>query len=61
MEAIDGDNYYELTNIRVVAIGGRCGCRLDAIDITCVDSYGPSAVVQRRGQFVIGFTPQIPY
>lgn len=51
-----GDNHYELKNVRVIAIGGSRGSLLDRIDITYVDNYEPSKIVQRRAQFVIGFT-----
>lgn len=47
-----------LTGIRVIAIGGRSGSRLDQIEITYVENYQPSEVVETRGQFVIGFVPQ---
>lgn len=47
-----------LTNIRVIAIGGRSGARLDQIQITYVENYEPSTLVESRGQFIIGFTPQ---
>ena len=54
----NGGSYHELTNIRVIAIGGRSGSRLDQIQITYVENYEPSTLVESRGQFVIGFTPQ---
>ncbi|MEO4006421.1 MULTISPECIES: hypothetical protein [unclassified Flavobacterium] len=47
-----------LENIRVVAIGGKSGARVDQLRITYVEDYYPSTLVEKRGQFVIGFTPQ---
>lgn len=54
----NGGSETVLSGIRVVAIGGRAGTRLDQIQITYVEDYVPSTLVEQRGQFVIGFTPQ---
>lgn len=54
----DGGDKHELNNIRVIAIGGRSAARLDQIQITYVEDYVPSTVLQERAQFVIAFTPQ---
>jgi hypothetical protein len=54
----NGGSETVLSGIRVVAIGGRAGSRLDQIQITYVEDYVPSTLVEQRGQFVIGFTPQ---
>ncbi|KRB96441.1 jacalin-like lectin [Duganella sp. Root198D2] len=54
----DGGDPHQLSNIRVIAIGGRSAARLDQIQITYVDDYVPSTVLQERAQFVIAFTPQ---
>lgn len=54
----DGGDPHELKNIRVIAIGGRSGARLDQLQITYVEDYVPSTVLAERAQFVIGFTPQ---
>lgn len=53
-----GGSEHVLNNIRVIAIGGRSGSRLDQIQITYVEDYQGSELVEKRGQFVIGFTPQ---
>jgi hypothetical protein len=53
-----GGSEHILNNIRVIAIGGRSGSRLDQIQITYVEDYEASTLVEQRGQFVIGFTPQ---
>jgi hypothetical protein len=53
----DGGDFYELDNIRVIAIGGRADHRLDQIQITYVENYVPSRVLQERARFVIAFTP----
>lgn len=53
-----GGDSYELKNIRVIAIGGSSGSRLDRIEITYVEDYAPSVAVQEGARFVIGFVPQ---
>jgi hypothetical protein len=53
-----GGSKYMLSNIRVIAIGGRSGSRLDQIEISYVENYEPSKMVEIKGQFVIGYTPQ---
>lgn len=52
-----GGSEQTLSNIRVIAIGGKSGSRLDQIQITYVENYEPSTLIESRGQFVIGFTP----
>nr|WP_294934756.1 hypothetical protein [uncultured Flavobacterium sp.] len=47
-----------LNDIRVIAIGGRSGSRVDQLKITYVENYEASTVVETRGRFIIGFTPQ---
>jgi len=47
-----------LTGIRVIAIGGRAGKNLDQIKITYVENYKPSSLIEKRGQFIIGFTAE---
>jgi hypothetical protein len=54
----DGGDYYEISNVRVIAIGGRSASRLDQIQITYVENYQASTLIKSRGQFVIGFTSQ---
>jgi hypothetical protein len=54
----DGGSEHTLSGIRVIAIGGKSGSRLDQIQITYVEDYVPSTLVEQRGQFVIGFTAQ---
>ncbi|UUC46925.1 jacalin-like lectin [Flavobacterium cerinum] len=53
-----GGSETTLDNIRVVAIGGKSGTRVDQLKITYVENYEPSSLVEKRGQFVVGFTPQ---
>lgn len=53
-----GGSVNVLNNIRVIAIGGKSGKKLDQIQITYVEDYQESELVEKRGQFVIGFTPQ---
>lgn len=50
-----GGNKHTLNGIRVIAIGGRSGDRLNKITITYVENYQPSTFVE-RGSFIIGFT-----
>ncbi|MBN9285118.1 MULTISPECIES: hypothetical protein [Flavobacterium] len=47
-----------LKGIRVVAIGGKSGSRVDKLRITYVEDYKPSTLIEKRGRFIIGFTPQ---
>jgi hypothetical protein len=52
----NGGGPHTLTGIRVIAIGGRSGEKLDQIAITYVENYQPSTLVEERGRFIIGFT-----
>lgn len=47
-----------LENIRVLAIGGRCGRRIDRLDIMYVENYEPSVVAGKNVGFIVGFVPQ---
>jgi hypothetical protein len=51
-----GNSQKTLSNIRVVALGGRSGNSLDQIQITYVTEYMPSTLVAKNQQFIIGFT-----
>ncbi len=54
----DGGDYHEISNVRVIAIGGRSASRLDQIQITYVENYEPSTPIKSGGRFIIGFTSQ---
>lgn len=55
-----GDGGYVHTskpNIRVIALGGRSGGRLDRIAIKFIEDYVPSKFLE-KGHFIIGYTAQ---
>ncbi len=54
-----GGDYYELDNIRLLSIGGRCGRVVDQISFTYVENYEPSTVLEENARFVVSYAP--PY
>jgi len=51
-----GGGSHVLENIRVIAIGGRSGSRVDKLGIMYIDEYEPSKVVERNVGFVLSYT-----
>jgi hypothetical protein len=45
-----------LNGIRVMAIGGRCGKRVDKLDIMYINNYQPSVVQEKQANFILSFS-----
>ncbi|MEM1326681.1 MAG: hypothetical protein AAGI23_12035 [Bacteroidota bacterium] len=53
----DGGYHHELSNVRVLAIGGRAHKLLDKLDIMYIENYVPSELIQEHAGFIIAYDP----
>jgi len=52
----DGGKSHELENIRVIAIGGRSGSRVDKLEILHIEGYEPSKIIEENAGFILSYT-----
>ena len=53
----NGGSEHSIDDIRVLAIGGRSGTRVDKLNIMYIQHYSPSSVVSTDVGFIISYTP----
>ncbi|MDC7225007.1 MAG: hypothetical protein PQJ60_14760, partial [Spirochaetales bacterium] len=52
----DGGGPSTLENIRVIAIGGRSGSRVDKLNIMYIENYEPSVIEEENVGFILGYS-----